>query len=188
MERRALLRYLVTVAAAGLSRNVRASFRTPQERPLDRIPSKDGTPLAIECEGAGPILLIVHGGIGDRTRWTPMFPLFSSHFTACAMDRRGHGQSGDSANYSLDKEAEDVAAVVDSRPGSVFVLGHSYGGVAALEATFLTRRISKLILYEPPLQEPAGPNLAIAGRLETMIQTGRREEAVVMFLREVVKQ
>lgn len=188
MERRELLRYLVAVAAAGCSPNVRAAFQTPQEGQLDRIVSKDGTPLAVECAGAGPTLLIVHGGIGDRTRWAPMVALFSAHFIACAMDRRGHGQSGDSADYSLRKEAEDVAAVVDSRPGDVFVLGHSYGAVAALEATFLTKRISKLILYEPPMQEPTRLNLTIAGRLETMIRAGRREEAVATFLGEVVKQ
>jgi len=71
---------------------------------------------------------MVPGGIGDRTRWSPMIPLLSSRFTACAMDRRGHGASGDSLDYSLQKEAEDVAAVVNARPGTVFVLGHSYGG------------------------------------------------------------
>jgi pimeloyl-ACP methyl ester carboxylesterase len=60
--------------------------------------------------------------------------MFSSQFTACAMDRRGRGGSGDSPDYALRKEAEDIAAVVDSRPGAVFVLGHSYGGVCALEA------------------------------------------------------
>jgi len=97
---------------------------------------------------------MVHGGIGDRTRWSPMIPCFSSRFTACAMDRRGHGASGDSPDYTLQKEAEDVAAVVNSRPGTVFVLGHSYGGVCALEATFLTERISKLVLYETALAGP----------------------------------
>jgi hypothetical protein len=55
--------------------------------------------------------------------------------SACAMDTRGRGASGDSPEYGLSKEAEDVAAVVNSRPGPVFVSGHSYGGVAALEAT-----------------------------------------------------
>jgi pimeloyl-ACP methyl ester carboxylesterase len=60
-----------------------------------------------------------------------MFPLLASKFTTCAMDRRGRGASGDSPEYSLSKEAEDVAAVVNSRPGPVFVFGHSYGGVAA---------------------------------------------------------
>jgi len=114
-----------------------------------------------------------------------MIPMFSSHFTACAMDRRGHGASGDSPEYVLQKEAEDIAAVVNSRPGTVFVLGHSYGGVCALEATFLTERISKLVLYEPPLQDRI--DLAVVERIEAMIQDGKREQAVVTFLREVVK-
>jgi len=150
------------------------------------VRSKDGTLIAVECAGSGPTLIIVHGGIGDRTRWTPMFPLLSSHFTVCAMDRRGHGASGDSPDYSLQKEAEDVAAVVASRPGEVFVLGHSYGGVAALEATFLTDRISKLILYEPPLQDPIDQNLAVADTMERMMRAGEGEQAVVTFLRNIV--
>jgi len=91
------------------------------------------------------------------------------------MDRRGHGASGDSPDYALQKEAEDVAAVVNSRPGTVFVLGHSYGGVCALEATFLTERISKLILYEPPLQDRI--DLTVVDRIERMIQDGAREQA-----------
>jgi len=131
---------------------------------------------------------MVHGGIGDRTRWTPMFPLLSSDLTVCAMDRRGHGASGDSPDYNLQKEAEDVASVVNSRSGTVFVLGHSLGGVAALEATFLTSRISKLILYEPPLQDPADRNLAVAEKMDRMIKDGAREQAVVTFLTEVVEQ
>ena len=150
-----------------------------------RVRSKDGTLIAVECAGAGPSLIVVHGGVGDRTRWTPMFPLLLSRFTVCAMDRRGHGASGDSTDYSLQKEAEDVAAVVDSRPGTVFVLGHSYGGVCALEATFLTERISKLVLYEPPVQDRT--DLDVVDTIERMIQAGEREQAVVTFLREVVK-
>lgn len=152
---------------------------------LVRVQSKDGTLIAIECGGSGPSLVIVHGGIGDRTRWTPMFPLLSSRFTVCAMDRRGHGASGDSPDYSLAKEAEDVAAVVDSRPGMVFLLGHSYGGVAALEAAFLTKNIAKLILYEPPLQDRV--DLTVVDRIETMLQDGKGEQAVVTFLREIVR-
>jgi pimeloyl-ACP methyl ester carboxylesterase len=141
----------------------------------------------MECTGTGPTLILVHGGVGDRTRWTPMFPLLSSHFTVCAMDRRGHGLSGDSADYSLQKEAEDVASVADSREGPVFVLGHSYGGVSALEATFLTNRISKLILYEPPVQDPVERNLAVAKKMERLIKEGAREQAVVTFETEVVQ-
>jgi pimeloyl-ACP methyl ester carboxylesterase len=155
---------------------------------LISVTSKDGTRIGVECAGTGPTLLFVHGGVGDRTRWTPMFPLLSSTFTACAMDRRGRGASGDSPEYSLSKEAEDVAAVVNSRPDPVFVFGHSYGGVAALEATFLTSRIARLMLYEPPLHEPVGNNLAAAARVEEMIRKGELEQALITFQTEIVKQ
>ena len=148
------------------------------------IRSKDGTRIAVECTGKGPSLLIVHGGIGDRSRWKPLLPLFASHFTVCAMDRRGHGESDAGANYSLTKEFQDVAAVVNSLPGPVFVLGHSIGGVCALEAAFVTNKISKLVLYEPPLQDL--DHTAVADRMEKMIHAGDREQALVTFLREIV--
>lgn len=155
---------------------------------LIAVTSKDGTRIGVECAGTGPTLLVVHGGVGDRTRWTPMFPLLASKFTVCAMDRRGRGASGDSPEYSLSKEAEDVAAVVNSRPAPVFVFGHSYGGVAALEATFLTDRIARLMLYEPPLHEPVDKNLAVATRLEEMVRKGEPEQALITFQTEIVKQ
>ncbi len=148
------------------------------------VRSKDGTRIAVECTGKGPSLLIVHGGTGDCSRWKPLLPLFASHFTVCAMDRRGHGESEAGSNYSLRKEFEDVATVVNSRPGPVFVLGHSIGGVCALEAAFLTNKISKLVLYEPPLQDL--DHTAVAGRMEEMIRAGDREQALVTFLREIV--
>jgi pimeloyl-ACP methyl ester carboxylesterase len=148
------------------------------------VKSKDGTRIAVECTGQGPSLLIVHGGTGDRSRWQPLLPLFASHFTVCAMDRRGHGASEAGANYSLRKEPKDVVAVAKSRPGPVFVLGHSIGGVWALEAAFLTKKISKLVLYEPPLQD-LDPT-AVANRMEQMIQAGNRELALQTFLREIV--
>ena len=183
---------VVAAALGGCSRSgsgaaVASQQSQPRESQMLRVASKDGTLIAVECAGAGPTLIMVHGGIGDRTRWTPMFALLSSHFTVCAMDRRGHGLSGDSPDYSLQKEAEDVASVVDSRPGTVFVLGHSYGGVSALEAMFLTNRISKLILYEPPVQEPVEHDLAVAGKMERMIKEGARAQAVVTFVTEVVQ-
>ena len=117
-----------------------------------------------------------------------MFPLLSSRFTACAMDRRGRGGSEDAPEYSLQKEAEDVAAVVDSRPGAVFVLSHSYGAVAALEAAFLTDHIAKLILYEPPVHDPVDRALAVADEIERMIAAGEPEQAIVVFQTEVVEQ
>lgn len=148
------------------------------------VRSKDGTPIAAECAGAGPSLLIVHGGTGDHTRWLPLFPHLASRFTVCAMDRRGFGGSGDSPDHSLLKEAQDVAAVASSRPGKVFVLGHSYGAVCALEAAFLSDKIAKLVLYEPPIQEAFDP--AVVARMEGAIQQTDRDRALTIFMTDVV--
>jgi pimeloyl-ACP methyl ester carboxylesterase len=149
------------------------------------VRSRDGTRIAVECAGEGPSLLIVHGGTGDRSRWTPLLPLFAPHFSVCAMDRRGHGQSDAGPDYSLTKEFEDVVAVANSRPGPVFVLGHSFGGLCALEAAFLTNKIARLVLYEPPLQDL--DHTAVADRMEALIRDGSREQALVTFLRDIVK-
>jgi len=171
---------VIVAAAPGNGLDLDAATETS----VAQIPSRDGTLIAVECTGAGPNLVIVHGGSGDRSRWKPLFPFFASHFTVCAMDRRGHGASGDSVDYSLQKGAEDVAAVVDSRPGGAFVLGHSIGGVCALEAAFLTDKISKLILYEPPLQDRN--HGAVTTKMENLIRAGESEQAFVTFLQEIV--
>ena len=100
------------------------------------------------------------------------------------MDRRGHGESEPGPNYSLQKEVEDVAAAVNAPHGPVFVLGHSIGGVFSLEAALVTKKISKLVLYEPPLQDL--DHTAIADRMERLIQAGNREQALLTFLSEIV--
>jgi pimeloyl-ACP methyl ester carboxylesterase len=177
-------RRVICFAVAAVITGKGAELDPKSETSVAQIPSRDGTLIAVECAGVGPNLVIVHGGVGDRSRWKPLFPFFASHFTVCAMDRRGRGASNDSADYSLQKGAEDVAAVVNSRPGAVFVLGHSIGGVCALEAAFLTDKISKLVLYEPPLQDHN--HGAVATKMENMIRAGESEQALVTFLQEIV--
>jgi pimeloyl-ACP methyl ester carboxylesterase len=154
------------------------------ESTVENVTATDGTRIALECAGSGPGLLIVHGGSGDRKRWKPLLPLFAKHFTVCAMDRRGHGESVDSAEYSLKKEFDDVAAVVRSMQGQVAVLGHSYGGICAMQAALLEKKISKLVLYEPPIEDL--DHTAVANAMEKLIGAGQRDEALVTFLREVV--
>jgi pimeloyl-ACP methyl ester carboxylesterase len=105
-------------------------------------------------------------------------------FGVCAMDRRGHGMSGDSLGYTLQRGTDDVAAVVNSQPGPIFLLGHSYGGICALEAAFLTYKISRLVLYEPPLEDRNHD--AVATKMENMIRAGGSEQALVTFLQEIV--
>jgi pimeloyl-ACP methyl ester carboxylesterase len=184
MDRRRWIYCLIGICIASVTVRAAAPLRPETESLIISVASKDGTLIAVECAGSGPRLIIVHGGTGDRSRWTPLFPLFASGFTVCAMDRRGHGASGDSADYSLQKEVEDVVAVVNSQPGEVFVLGHSFGALCALEAAFLTDRISKLVLYEPPLQDLN--HSAVVVRMERMIQAGAREQALVIFMQEIV--
>jgi pimeloyl-ACP methyl ester carboxylesterase len=151
---------------------------------ISRVASADGTPIAVECAGSGPSLVIVHGGTGDRTRWTPLFPLLDSKFRVCAMDRRAHGASGDTLPYSLQKEVEDVVAVVAAQPGPVFVLGHSFGAVCAFEAAFHTKKIARLALYEPPVR--LADHSPILARMETMMRNGDREGALMTFMKEIV--
>lgn len=146
--------------------------------------SRDGTRIEYECAGAGPELLIVHGGTGDRRRWSPMAELLRRDFTVCAMDRRAHGNSGDGPAYSLTAEVDDVLAVVRSRTRPVTVLGHSFGAVIAYDAALRSKRIAGLILYEPPLRNPGHePTLQ---RMETLIAAGDRDGATVLFMREIV--
>ena len=148
------------------------------------VQSADGTSIAFECAGAGPSLVIVHGGTGDRTRWTPLFPLLAPHFRVCAMDRRAHGASGDAPPYSLLKEVEDVIAVVEAQPGPVFVLGHSFGAVCAFEAAFHTTRIEKLALYEAPVI--VGDHSATLARMDELIRHGERDAALTAFMGDIV--
>jgi len=95
--------------------------------------------------------VLVHGGTADHTRWLSILPALEERFTVYAVDRRGRGLSGDAPEYAIEREFEDVAAVVDAIDGPVDVLGHSYGALCALEAALLTDKIRRLALYEPPV-------------------------------------
>ena len=155
---------------------------------MQRVTSKDGTIIGFWKSGAGPPLLLVHGTTADHSRWTPISPRFEQHFTVYTMDRRGRGGSGDSPDYDIMREAEDVAAVVEAIGKPVFLLGHSYGGVCSLEASLLTDKVSRLILYEPPI--PTGVPMYPAGvpnRIQMLIDSGRLEAGLEVFFREVVR-
>jgi pimeloyl-ACP methyl ester carboxylesterase len=155
---------------------------------MEQTTSKDGTVIGFRRSGSGPPLLLVHGTTADHSRWAPISPRFEQHFTVYAMDRRGRGGSGDSPEYALIREAEDVAAVVEAIGEPVFILGHSYGGVCSLEASLLTDKVTRLILYEPPIptglpQYPPG----VPDRIQTLVNNSRLEAGLELFFREVVR-
>jgi pimeloyl-ACP methyl ester carboxylesterase len=134
--------------------------------------------------GEGPPLVLIHGAAADHNRWAPVLPALEERFTVLAIDRRGRGQSGDADDYALEREFEDVVAVVESATEGVNVLGHSYGGICALEAALLTDRIRKLVLYEPPLGFLASPP-HVVDQLQALLAAGRRDELVAFFMQEV---
>lgn len=149
--------------------------------------SSDGTPIAYWRTGDGPALILVHGTTADHTRWQSVLPLLEPHVSVFAMDRRGRGGSGDAAVYSLEREADDVAAVVDAvadaTGGPVNVFGHSYGAHCALEAALLTTRMCRLVLYEPAIIAVSPPGWL--DRMDSLLAQGRREEVVVSLLGEL---
>jgi len=155
---------------------------------MEQITSSDGTVIGFRRSGAGHPLLLVHGTTADHRRWAPISPHFEQYFSVYAMDRRGRGGSSDSPDYDIMREAEDVAAMVEAIGEPVFILGHSYGGLCSLEAALLTDKVSRLILYEPPIPTglPSYPP-GVPDRLQALVDSGELEAALEVFFREIVR-
>lgn len=153
---------------------------------MDTITSTDGTRIAFERSGSGAPLVLVHGSTADHTRWANILPRLSQTYTVIAMDRRGRGQSGDSDEYSLDLEYEDVAAVVRKAGPGASLLGHSFGALCAMEAALLCENLERLILYEPAFPAPGRPLYPpeLPGKLRSVWETGDREAFLVAFFKK----
>jgi pimeloyl-ACP methyl ester carboxylesterase len=151
------------------------------------VTTEGGTPVAYRRSGKGPPLVMVHGTAADHSRWKPVLPALEERFTVYAIDRRGRGDSGDSDEYAVEREFEDIAAVVDSLGEPANVLGHSYGGLVALEGALLARNVRKLVLYDPGI-EVAGTEIyphKVIERMEAMVAAGDRDGVVETTMREV---
>jgi pimeloyl-ACP methyl ester carboxylesterase len=154
------------------------------EAAVSRVESRDGTEIAYWTAGEGPPLVLVHGLLGDHTRWAALQPHLQRHLTVHAMDRRGRGGSGDAPEYDPAREVEDVVAVVDAVAETsgtdVDVYGSSGGGMYALAAAARTSNIRRLVLFEPPAG--AGPELMPPGlqeELDARLDAGDREGVLV---------
>src|SRR5437899_8256880 len=119
---------------------------------MRKVISKDGTPIAFDQSGQGPAIILVAGATATRLAAASVAAALAPHFTVFAYDRRGRGESGDTAPYAVEREVEDIEALITEAGGSAFVFGHSSGAVLALEAArLLPSKITKLAMYEPPL-------------------------------------
>ncbi len=157
--------------------------------PMNNVTSRDGTSIAFDRLGAGPPVILVCGGSVDRSSNAPLAALLARHFTVVNYDRRGRGDSGDTAPYAVAREVEDIDAVVDAAGGSACLYGSSSGAALALEAARkLPTRITKLALWEPPFI-PEGhprPPADTARTFTELVAAGRRGDAVEFFMAKVV--
>jgi pimeloyl-ACP methyl ester carboxylesterase len=147
--------------------------------------SPDGTRIEYERRGTGPALILVHGGFVDRGFWGPSLPLLAEHFTVYALDRRGHGQSDPyPADHNLEREYEDVAALVAAADTPIAVLGHSSGAIVAMHAAKRVARVSHLVLYEPPRFDAF--TSAVQGQLRVSLAASDYDQLLATVLVDVV--
>jgi pimeloyl-ACP methyl ester carboxylesterase len=157
---------------------------------MDYVTSKDGTRLAFDRLGEGPAVILVCGGSVDRTSNAPLAALLAQRFTVYNYDRRGRGDSGDTAPYAVEREVEDIDAVITAAGGSACVYGTSSGAALALEAAReLPTRITKLALWEPPYipdNSRPRPPADTAAIYTELVAAGRRGDAAEYFMAQVV--
>jgi pimeloyl-ACP methyl ester carboxylesterase len=152
--------------------------------------SKDGTPIAYERSGSGPALILVDGALCYR-KFGPMpklVPLLTPHFTVITYDRRGRGESGDTKPYAVEREVEDLEALIREAGGSAFVYGISSGAALALEAAAHQLNIRKLALYEAPFivddtRSPLGADYVAS--MNRHIAADERGAALTQFMKAV---
>ncbi len=154
---------------------------------METILSRDGTPIACQRSGWGSPLILVHGiAAANPAAWTGVLPGLEKHFSVIAFDRRGRGSSGDGPTYAIEREYEDILAVAEAFDEPVNLLGHSFGGLLALEAALLTGNIRKLVLYgSVPAPDQPGLSEKIIDQLQTLQDAGDREGMLTAFYREV---
>jgi alpha/beta hydrolase family protein len=152
---------------------------------MSAVTSTDGTSIAYERAGSGPAVILVGGGAVDRSENAPLAPELAAHFTVYNYDRRGRGDSGDTLPYAVQREIEDIEALVVEAGGSAHLYGISSGGALALEAAAAGLAIDSVAVYEVPY------NVAddwpqrwreYVDELGSLLAAGRRGDAFALFM------
>lgn len=153
---------------------------------MQTIRSADKTLIAYAASGAGPALVLVSGAFCDSASTAGLAARLSERFTVVRYDRRGRGASGDTAPYAVEREIEDLQAVIEAAGGQACVFGHSSGARLALDAAAAGVGVSQLAAYEPPVRlGPPGPAAAtLRSRVEQLLARGDRRGAATLHLVE----
>ncbi len=153
------------------------------------VTSKDGTTIAYEKGGLGPVVIIVLGALNTRKSGSKLAKLLASHYTVISYDRRGRGDSTDTAPYSPQREVEDIAALIDAVESPVYLYGHSSGAAIALQTTStLPNQVRKLAIYEAPYSIDDDARKAASDyykQLKQLLKDGRKGDAVALFVHSV---
>ena len=155
---------------------------------MDTVTSKDGTTIALDRLGDGPPVILVSGGSVDRSSNAGLAEVLAKDFTVYNYDRRGRGPSGDTQPYAVQREVEDIAAVIGAAGGAASLYGSSSGAALAFEAAASGLPITKLALWEPPYI-PEGvprPPTDTAETYRRLVAEDRRGDAVEFFMSKVV--
>ncbi|SET10742.1 alpha/beta fold hydrolase [Geodermatophilus poikilotrophus] len=164
----------------------RASSSGLYRMTYETVASADGTPIAYEVFGAGPLLIAVCGATCDRALMRPTAQALGRHFTTVDYDRRGRGDSGDTLPYAVDREIEDIAALIDRIGGPAHLYGHSSGAGLVLRAVAAGLPVDEFVLHDPPYSpdESSRTGARRYGRtIRSLLAQERRAAALETFCR-----
>ncbi|MER7487445.1 alpha/beta hydrolase [Streptomyces sp. NPDC126497] len=150
------------------------------------ISSRDGTVLAYESAGRGATIVLVSGAMSTGATVAPLAAPLAERFRVVVYDRRGRGGSGDTAPYAVEREVEDLAALIEAVGGRAALYGVSSGGALALRAAASGLPVRHVAVYETPYamsEEDLGERARYTERLTAALAEGRRGDAVELFLR-----
>ena len=149
------------------------------------VTSADGTRISVTITGGGPPLVVCPGALATGQDWQSVADTLAPQMTTYAVDRRGHGASGDGPAFSIEREQEDLAAVLGLAGRDAVLLGHSYGALIALGVA-LQRPPARLVIYEPPIPLDGPVGGAAVEDYAAAIREGDLEKAIAFGMREFV--
>lgn len=154
----------------------------------DTVVSPDGTKIAFERTGSGPAVILISSALADRSDAKKLAALLAENFTVINYDRRGRGASGDARTVSVEREIEDIAALIEHVGGPVSLFGSSSGAVLTLRAAAAGLDVHRVAVFEPPFvvdpDSKSGPGKDFPARIDALLTEQRYSEAVKLFMVE----